>query len=343
MKKMISLGLTLVMALAISVPSFAADKVNGNSENKKQADQIYEGVVSYVNEVYPDLAKTEKSNLIDRLYKEKSQATSKSQIQSRNNRNEVDEAYQNVMAEEEYIVDLINSRGASTALDNWQFNLKYLKQNYDAIKKIPNVNMTYVDSYIAAYESVLAAKDMPTEKVNTCTTLATNGSYNYDQAVNYAKKYYRNYNSAYPSWASAGGDCANFVSQCLYAGGKPMKGTPGSASSASNWSNWFSRGNTQNTNNVSSTWRGAQAFRSYWQTNASSYKKFTSVDSSSFNYGWTGDAVSLLNSNGRAYHTLIIVGYSSPDFTVGAHTGDTIDGSLRSYASSNGFIIYNMR
>lgn len=147
MKKMISLGLTLVMALAISVPSFAADKVNGNSENKKQADQIYEGVVSYVNEVYPDLAKTEKSNLIDRLYKEKSQATSKSQIQSRNNRNEVDEAYQNVMAEEEYIVDLINSRGASTALDNWQFNLKYLKQNYDAIKKIPNVNMTYVDSY----------------------------------------------------------------------------------------------------------------------------------------------------------------------------------------------------
>lgn len=337
-KKLVSLVLVAAMSLAMSVPAFAAEEANGN---RKQTDKIYEGVVSYVDEFYPNLVKIEKVKLIEKLYKEKSQAAFKGHTKSKNNHNEIDEAYQNVMAEEEYIVNLINSRNTSTTLDNWQFNLKYLKQNYEAIKKISNVNMTYVDSYISAYESVLETKDMPDEKVNTCTTLAAT-SYSGTEAVDYAQKYYKNYNPAYPNWNSAGGDCANFVSQCLYAGGKAMKGTPGSSSSASNLSNWFSRGNTQNTNNVSSTWRGAQPFRSYWQTNASSYKKFTKVDDDSFIFGSMGDAVSLLNSNGRAYHTMIIVDYDSPDFILGAHYENTINDSLRSKASSNGFIIYNM-
>lgn len=88
---------------------------------------------------------------------------------------------------------------------------------------------------------------------------------------------------------------------------------------------------------------GADAFRNYWQTNATSYKKFTSVDSNSYAYGYKGDAVSLLNSNSRAYHTMIIVGYSSPDFTLAAHTGSTNSAKLSEKASSNGFIIYIMR
>jgi hypothetical protein len=261
MKKFVSLVLVLALSLTIGVPAFA-EEAGGNSENKKQADQIYEGVVSYVDEVYPNLAKTDKSNLIDRLYKEKSQAASRSQKQSKNNHNEVDEAYQNVMAEEEYIVDLINSRGAGTALNNWQFNLKYLKQNYDAIKKISNVNIAYVDSYIAAYESVLATKDMPDQKINICKTLSTNSTYDYGEAIDYAKAYYDDYNSDYPDWSTPpyGGDCANFISQCLYAGGKSMRGTPGSQSAAENVSNWFSQGTALSTTNVSQTWRGAEYF-----------------------------------------------------------------------------------
>ena len=34
------------------------------------------------------------------------------------------------------------------------------------------------------------------------------------------KKYWKDYNSSYPDWDV---DCANFVSQCLYAGEKTMK------------------------------------------------------------------------------------------------------------------------
>ena len=42
-------------------------------------------------------------------------------------------------------------------------------------------------------------------------------SYNPSAAVNYALSYCRNYNPAYNSYPGA--DCANFVSQCLIAGG----------------------------------------------------------------------------------------------------------------------------
>ena len=50
-------------------------------------------------------------------------------------------------------------------------------------------------------------------------------SYNANAAVNYALKHCRNYNKAYNSYPGA--DCANFVSQCLIAGGLSLKGCHG--------------------------------------------------------------------------------------------------------------------
>ena len=118
-------------------------------------------------------------------------------------------------------------------------------------------------------------------------------------------------------------------------------------STATNFSSWFSYGTANSTSQVSSTWRGADAFRNYWQDHATSYKKFTSVSSNSWDYGYKGDAVSLLNSNGRAVHTMIIVESDEyPDFTLAAHSGDTSDASLEykmEYGNYGGFIIYNMR
>ena len=44
-------------------------------------------------------------------------------------------------------------------------------------------------------------------------------TYNVSNAIAYADKYCINYNTSYNSYKGRGGDCANFVSQCLYAGG----------------------------------------------------------------------------------------------------------------------------
>ena len=48
---------------------------------------------------------------------------------------------------------------------------------------------------------------------------ATSYTYNVSKAIAYADKYCINYNSSYNSYKGKGGDCANFVSQCLYNGG----------------------------------------------------------------------------------------------------------------------------
>ena len=47
-------------------------------------------------------------------------------------------------------------------------------------------------------------------------------SYNAGAAVNYARKYCQNYNTKYANYKNDGGDCANFVSQCLIAGGMDL-------------------------------------------------------------------------------------------------------------------------
>ena len=49
-----------------------------------------------------------------------------------------------------------------------------------------------------------------------------NFSYSRDKAIAYGDKYCINYNSSYNSYKGRGGDCANFVSQCLHAGGFPQ-------------------------------------------------------------------------------------------------------------------------
>ncbi len=45
-------------------------------------------------------------------------------------------------------------------------------------------------------------------------------------AAQYADTYWSAYNSTYPSFANKGGDCTNFVSQALFAGGLPMRTSP---------------------------------------------------------------------------------------------------------------------
>jgi hypothetical protein len=45
-------------------------------------------------------------------------------------------------------------------------------------------------------------------------------------AAAYADTYWQTYNPAWPSFANSGGDCTNFVSQALYAGGISMRTSP---------------------------------------------------------------------------------------------------------------------
>ena len=109
-------------------------------------------------------------------------------------------------------------------------------------------------------------------------------NYNPSSAVAYAKQYWNNYNPNYPNYNSSGGDCANFVSQCLYAGGIPQDGT------------WY---------NGSSAWISCTAQINYFKS-----KGYTVIDYAKASDIKVGNPVYYYNGNSMA-HTAICVGYSS--------------------------------
>lgn len=76
-------------------------------------------------------------------------------------------------------------------------------------------------------------------------------AYQYDrrQAVQYAERWWNSYNPAYKKFEN---DCTNYISQCLHAGGGPMRGYPNRGKG------WWMRGN-----NWSYSWAIANALRLY--------------------------------------------------------------------------------
>lgn len=128
-------------------------------------------------------------------------------------------------------------------------------------------------------------------------TLATSTNYNRTAAVIYAINHVFNPNSNYPDYSVApyGGDCTNFVSQCLESGGWTQ------ISSGTN--RWFhKKGSTTvpATSLRSPSWTGAKEFGTFLSNStrvSSSTAVLTDLN--------IGDVVQLI-SNGTAYHTTIV-------------------------------------
>lgn len=153
-----------------------------------------------------------------------------------------------------------------------------------------------------------------------------NSSYNRNNAVSYAKNWVTKANPSYANYINDGGDCTNFVSQCLKAGGMSFLG---STSKAYNDSSWFYYGS--NYPNRSSSWTDANYFRKHWgntsSTNASdnynrsyAYKEYT-VDvalrnwETIYNNLWPGDVVQYGPSSGGTTHSQIVIDYTSSSKT----------------------------
>lgn len=256
------------------------------------------------------------------------------------------EGYRKLLSEEEYVVRIIKEKyNKNTSISDWKMNLHLLKGNYADLTKDDNIDIEAVNSYITGYAFIENVKSNFKKRDKRETSSFS--TYSPEKAVEYAITYAFNYNTEkYPSYAGKGGDCANFVSQALHAGGKPMVGT-----NAANFNNWFCRSNNSwDVSKISSTWRGADAFSHYWRLKAVSYKDFDNSyfrDDTEFKkvlaYAYRGDPVSILNSNGRPFHTMIIIDYGKEDLICAAHSRDTISASLRYYGTfSGGVRIYKM-
>lgn len=217
---------------------------------------------------------------------------------------------------------------------------------------------SYIKSY-APYTDEINLHSFCNQLVSVSQTRSTS-AYSAEMAVNYANQYWQNYNPAYPDLNTLGGDCANFVSQCLYAGGKQMNG---------DWyiyqknDTYMSPANTMQLNESwdladPSPWISAEEFNNYWSDYCTTYEytlsDYESNHSSIYNSGnvKSGDVLLLLERVLWWYegnHVMIIVGLDSTntDFIYAGHSNDRIDGTIlgnicESYSSSYKIKFFSM-
>lgn len=140
--------------------------------------------------------------------------------------------------------------------------------------------------------------------------------------------------SAYPNCNNIGGDCANFVSQCLLASGIHYQNDWYVYRKNNNYSSPTTVDQLNNSWELSdpSPWISAKQFGKYWKSNVTYYKykgsDITSDPSLAYNLPiQKGDviqyATSILGLLGDSKHTMYITGYENSSYTVVYHSSDT--------------------
>jgi hypothetical protein len=86
------------------------------------------------------------------------------------------------------------------------------------------------------------------------STASASSGYNGAAAAAYADTYWQNYNPAWPTFANQGGDCTNFVSQAMYAGGIAMRTSPPYSGNAA----WYMLQNRHHRWSWAAPWVNAQ-------------------------------------------------------------------------------------
>ena len=150
--------------------------------------------------------------------------------------------------------------------------------------------------------------------------LGTGTTYNYAAMATYAEKYWKNYNTAYRRYNSAGGDCTNYLSQSLYAGGWKQV-----ANSAEDYGTWYSK-----TSGESDTWIGVNEWSWFTQT-----AKRTTALANAYQMD-VGDVLQMdFDKDGSKDHSMMTTYRSSsgvPYLTY--HDADTFRRSLSSLIAS---------
>ena len=120
--------------------------------------------------------------------------------------------------------------------------------------------------------------------------------YNKSAIRDYAKKYYLNGNADYRSFWDQGGDCTNFVSQSLFAGGWEKKG----------WAPWHRDDDDKwfyNRAGQSYTWTGADNWRRF-ATKSGRVKRISRPRDARY-----GDILQVdYGRDGTMEHSMVVVG-----------------------------------
>lgn len=140
---------------------------------------------------------------------------------------------------------------------------------------------------------------------------------NYDRskAIIYAQKWALGSNPAFYHFGGIGGDCTNFISQCLFAGGGKMNFEK---------NGWF----YVDSNYRSPSWTSVKFFREFLIENKSigpfgHLEKLENLQ--------VGDIIQLRQNPTHFNHTLIITNIYGNNIYVCAHSNDALNKSLYDY------------
>lgn len=142
--------------------------------------------------------------------------------------------------------------------------------------------------------------------------------YDREAAVHYAKRWALSRNPAYYDFDALGGDCTNFISQCLYAGSRVMNWTPETG--------WY----YVNLNRRAPAWTSVHYLYRFLtrERGVGPYCRLASLSELE-----PGDVIQLGMSDGQFYHSLLVLaaGGSPAGTFVAAHTSDALWRPLDSY------------
>ncbi len=143
-------------------------------------------------------------------------------------------------------------------------------------------------------------------------------SYNRQKAYEYAKRWAHSRNPKYYNYDAIGGDCTNFVSQCIFAGCNQMNYNKDNG--------WY----YINGNNKSPSWTGVEFLYNFLISNKGEGPngKETTIDKLK-----VGDVIQLNLDGNRFSHCLIVIqnSMSLSSTLVASHTFDTFGKRVSDY------------
>lgn len=141
--------------------------------------------------------------------------------------------------------------------------------------------------------------------------------YQRESAVDYAQRWALSRNPVYYSFNGLGGDCTNFVSQCVYAGAGVMNPTPDTG--------WYYYG----PNDRAAAWTGVKYFYRFMTTNTGigPFARLAEHRSEL----QPGDVIQLGHQNGVFYHTLLVLERTPTEIYIASHSQDSLYRPLSSY------------
>lgn len=186
-------------------------------------------------------------------------------------------------------------------------------------------------------------------------TVSGQASYDGQKAARYARKYAENYNPYYESFSGKGGDCTNFVSQCLRDGGLVTNNSNSKGFGVNNESKqWYHDQYTtwrklfgltwgyKTEWKISTTWirvsnTGSGKGLYQYLSNTKGYKVInTSAYSDIIRHARVGDVIQMAKTSGGAKsHTVIVTSRRDNDIGVTYHTSDRNDVSFEKFLWKN--------